>query len=130
VHGIAGPLGGMINAPHGAVCARLLPEVTAANVSGLGRISPHHHFTERFRELARILTGRPEADTREGIRWLQHATRELDIPPLTQWGLKEEDVSDLVLHAQRASSMRGNPVKLDRPTLETVIRQAMQEGEH
>ncbi len=32
VHGIAGPLGGMFTAPHGATCAALLPHVMAVNV--------------------------------------------------------------------------------------------------
>lgn len=128
VHGIAGPLGGMIDAPHGAVCARLLPVVTHANITALHQKSSKSPTMGRFREIARVLTGRPEADTRDGIRWLKAAARELDIPPLARWGLKEEDVTELVGHAQRASSMRSNPVKLDRPTLETVVRQAMQEG--
>lgn len=34
-HGIAGPLGGMIDAPHGAVCGALLPSVTAANITAI-----------------------------------------------------------------------------------------------
>src|SRR5688572_8867606 len=32
VHGFAGPIGGMFTAPHGAVCARLLPEVVERNI--------------------------------------------------------------------------------------------------
>ena len=32
VHGFAGPLGGMLGAPHGALCARLLPGVITANI--------------------------------------------------------------------------------------------------
>ena len=35
VHGFAGPLGGMFPAPHGAVCAGLLPHVMEANVRAL-----------------------------------------------------------------------------------------------
>jgi alcohol dehydrogenase class IV len=35
VHGFAGPIGGMFPAPHGAVCARLLPPVMAINVRAL-----------------------------------------------------------------------------------------------
>lgn len=129
VHGIAGPLGGMIDAPHGAVCARLLPVVAGANVTALHQKSPHSPTMERFREIARVLTGQPEADIHEGIDWLQAAARELDIPPLIQWGLKEADVTELVDHAQRASSMRGNPVKLDRATVTSIIHEAMQQEE-
>ena len=35
VHGFAGPLGGMLHAPHGALCARLLPFVMEANLKAL-----------------------------------------------------------------------------------------------
>ena len=34
-HGFAAPIGGMFNAPHGAVCAALLPHVMAANIRAL-----------------------------------------------------------------------------------------------
>jgi alcohol dehydrogenase class IV len=32
VHGLAGPLGGVLSAPHGAICARLLPFVMETNL--------------------------------------------------------------------------------------------------
>lgn len=35
VHGFAGPLGGMLNAPHGAICAKLLPLVMEVNIKVL-----------------------------------------------------------------------------------------------
>ena len=35
VHGFAGPIGGNFPAPHGAVCAALLPHVMAANIRAL-----------------------------------------------------------------------------------------------
>ncbi len=58
-----------------------------------------------------------------------HVTvRELHIPPLTRWGLKAENVTELAEHALRASSMRGNPVPLKRRTLEAIICKAMQEA--
>ena len=41
VHGFAGVLGGMYDAPHGGVCAALLPPVMAANITALReRVSP------------------------------------------------------------------------------------------
>src|SRR5512135_311783 len=40
VHGFAAPAGGMFSAPHGAVCAALLPRVMEANVRALETRSP------------------------------------------------------------------------------------------
>ena len=40
VHGFAGPIGGRFPAPHGAVCAALLPHVMAANIRALRQRAP------------------------------------------------------------------------------------------
>ena len=48
VHGYASVLGGMFEtAPHGAICAALLPHVMRKNVQKLGIVSPYSsiHFT-------------------------------------------------------------------------------------
>ena len=42
VHGFAGTIGGMFDAPHGAICAALLPHVMAGNLRALAsRGAPH-----------------------------------------------------------------------------------------
>ena len=127
VHGIAGPLGGMIGAPHGAVCACLLPVVFAANFEIMNRASQDNRHLERFQEVARMLTGHGQATAQDGITWLQATARELRIPPLARWGLSATDIPELAGHALRASSMRGNPVPLGQQDIENVIRLAMRE---
>ena len=122
VHGIAGPLGGMVDAPHGAVCACLLPVVSAANIEALEADSPH---LERYKEAARLLTGHRHATPENGVEWQTATAMELQIPPLSHWGLTDADVSELAGHARRASSMKGNPVVLGEETLEAIIRQAL-----
>ena len=42
VHGLAGVLGGVTGAAHGAICAALLEPVTAANISALIERAPGH----------------------------------------------------------------------------------------
>ena len=126
VHGIAGPLGGMCNAPHGAVCARLLPLVVQANVNALQTSQPDAPHLGRYREVARILTGVPTANAADGIVWLRRMVQALQIPSLDQWGLKYKDVEPLAHQAQRASSMRGNPIPLKADTLVNIITNAME----
>jgi len=51
--------------------------------------------------------------------------RELNIPLLSHWGLTPAEKTDLAASALRASSMRGNPVGLDRQALEDIISKAL-----
>ena len=51
VHGLAGPIGGMFPAPHGAVCAALLPHVMAANSTALERAG-HRDTLARYGRVA------------------------------------------------------------------------------
>ncbi|MEZ4609851.1 MAG: iron-containing alcohol dehydrogenase [Caldilineaceae bacterium] len=69
VHGFAGPLGGMVDAPHGALCARLLPLVMAANVAALKTRDSASPALTRYDEAARIPDRRPRrtASRRRGV---------------------------------------------------------------
>jgi alcohol dehydrogenase class IV len=55
VHGLAGPLGGMIDAPHGTICAALLPHVMAVNLKALRKRQPQSPALLRMAELGRIM---------------------------------------------------------------------------
>ena len=57
VHGFAGPIGGMFPAPHGAVCAALLPHVMTANIRALRQRAPGSEALRRYDKVARLLTG-------------------------------------------------------------------------
>ena len=70
VHGIAGPLGGMFDAPHGAVCAALLPQVMVVNIRALRERQPDSEALERYVEVAQILTGNPDASADDGTAWV------------------------------------------------------------
>jgi alcohol dehydrogenase class IV len=129
VHGIAGPLGGMAAAPHGALCARLLPLVTAANIEALESGPEATPYLQRFQQAAVLLTGQAGAETRDLVRWLDRLCAELKIPPLDHWGLQADQVPALAVQALKSSSMRGNPVSLDIETLEGIIVQALNEDD-
>ena len=109
VHGFAAPLGGMFDAPHGIICARLLPIVMDVNIRALSARSSGSQALARYGEIARILTGNPGADARQGIAWVEEACAAMHIPPLSTIGLSEEHIPSLVEKAMRASSMKGIP---------------------
>lgn len=121
VHGFAGPLGGMIPAPHGALCARLLPFVVEANIKALKIDSP---ALSRYQEIAQIFVS-PQATTEDLIAYLAQLIIDLEIPPLSHWGLSEHHIPDVVSKAKNASSMKGNPVVLSESELSEVLKKAL-----
>ena len=125
VHGFAGPIGGMFPAPHGAVCACLLPLVVERNVAALRQRAPHSPVLARYAEVAAILTGRPSAPPEDAAPWLRELVSELSIPSLAQYGLSERDIPVLVEKAQRASSMQGNPIVLGADELAATLAAAL-----
>jgi alcohol dehydrogenase class IV len=125
VHGFAGPIGGMFSAPHGAVCAALLPHVMAANVNALRQRRPDAPALARFEEVARMVTGRPDATADDAVAWTRRLCDELVVPPLRAYGLGLGDVPVLVEKAQAASSMKANPLPLTPEELSGILNSAM-----
>jgi alcohol dehydrogenase class IV len=124
VHGFAGPIGGQFPAPHGAVCARLLPIVMDVNVRALQARLPHSPILERYEVVARTLTADPGATIAQGVAWLEHTCERLAIPTLSSYGLRPEHHADLIEKARRASSMQGNPLPLETRELQEILERA------
>lgn len=125
VHGLASPLGGLLAAPHGAICARLLPLVMDANVRGLQARAPDSPALARYDEVARLLTGNANTNALDGARWVGDLCADLSIPPLSRFGLSEADIPTVVAQAQRASSTKGNSLPLTDQELSGILAQAL-----
>src|SRR5204863_2286599 len=89
VHGFAAAIGGMFDAPHGAVCAALLPEVMEAN----------RKASKRYEEIV-------------SAAWVRDLRDHLQIPKLRAYGITENDIPSICERAAAASSMKPNPVVL------------------
>jgi len=125
VHGFSGPLGGLLSAPHGAICARLLPIVMQVNLNTLLSRNPSSNILERFEEIAILLTGNPSAKPEDGINWLHSICQRLKIKPLGEYGLTPHDFSIIIEQAAVASSMKGNPVSLKFDEMYEILNQAL-----
>jgi alcohol dehydrogenase class IV len=125
VHGFAGPIGGRFPAPHGAVCARLLPLVVERNILALRARAPAHPSLERYADVAKILTGSASADALDAVRWLHELVDELAVPRLGEYGLTSADAPELVARAQASSSMQGNPLPLTPEELTRTLEAAL-----
>ena len=125
VHGFAGPIGGRFPAPHGAVCARLLPLVVERNIRALRARDPDGPALSRYTEVARILTGNAQAQADDAAPWLAALVDELRVPALRHYGLSAAAIPELVENAQRSSSMKGNPIVLTPDELTQTLEAAL-----
>jgi alcohol dehydrogenase class IV len=125
VHGFAGPVGGLFPAPHGMICARLLPFVVKANVRALQTREPDSPVLTRYNEVAQLLTGRSTAKAIDAIQWLHQLCTDLSVAPLSRFGFTTNDIPTIVAQAQKASSMKGNPIVLTEEELQKILSQAV-----
>lgn len=125
VHGFAGPIGGMFHAPHGAICAALLAPVTEMNIKVLKEKHPQHPAINRYREISKWITGKDQGDEKLLVDTLREVTRQLNILPLSAYDIDAKDIPLIVEKSQVASSMKGNPIVLDKEALAEIIQSAL-----
>lgn len=124
IHGFAAPLGGLLHAPHGALCAALLPATLRINHRALTARESDSPVLNRLDELGVLLTGKASARAIDAIAWCETVTKELGIAGLRSFGLTREQLGDVVLRAKRASSMQGNPIVLTDEELTEILEQS------
>ena len=121
VHAFAGPIGGMFGAPHGALCARLLPVILDTNLKALRQRAPESPLLARFAEIARLLTGDPAAGAEAGPLWLKELCAAFKIAPLSAYGVSASDFGAIAAQAKNANSMKGNPIQLTDDELAGIL---------
>jgi alcohol dehydrogenase class IV len=125
VHGIAAAIGARLAAPHGAVCAAVLAATMEVNLWALSHRAPEHPVLLRMGEVAALLTCQSHANPEDAIAWLQELTAALSIPGLASYGLDEAEVPAVVTAAQKASSMRGNPIELTDAEVSEIMTRSL-----
>jgi alcohol dehydrogenase class IV len=120
VHGFAAPIGGMFSAPHGAVCAALLPHVWRANLKA---IQPQQKG--KFDRVAQGLLGDASARAEQVQDWIEGLCLRLRIRPLAALGVSASDVTEIARRAAQASSMKANPVNHGPAALEAILMKAL-----
>ena len=124
VHAFAAAIGGKWNAPHGAICAAVLPHAIEANIEALRARAPQSPALGRYGEIARLITRQPHAIADDAAGWVLELTKRLEIPPLETYGIVESDTDDICAKAARSSSMKGNPVALTHEELRQIASAA------
>ncbi len=104
VHGLVSIIGGMIKAPHGALCGALLPHVLRMHAAR------HDESTltgNRMAEIMGWLSG--TFGKGDGIGALEDFIHQSGLPRLSKLGLSPEDHSEVGRHARTASSTKTDP---------------------
>ena len=135
VHGFAAVLGGMYEyAPHGAICAALMPHVFRKNVEKLSILAIentndeiYNVRLERFSDVAKIVTGNSNATAIQGALWLESLVRDLNVPSISVLceGFKTEHIQEIIEGTAVASSTKGNPVTLSFEELKEILIKAI-----
>jgi alcohol dehydrogenase class IV len=125
VHAFAAPIGGQWAAPHGAICAAVLPHAMEMNVEALRRRAPGSVALRRFDEIARLLTRQPHAIADDAVLWIGDLCDRLAIPPLRAYGITAADLESVAEKAAVTSSMKGNPIELTRHELIEIAQRAL-----
>jgi alcohol dehydrogenase class IV len=107
VHGLAGPLGGVSGAPHGLLCARLVPLVTRVTLHALRARMPESPALPKYDDAL--------AD------WLDELIRLSALPTLDAVGVTPAQSKTIIPSALRASSMKTHPLALTEQELQTIL---------
>jgi alcohol dehydrogenase class IV len=125
VHGFAGVIGGMFQAPHGAVCARLLPFTMRMNYHAIQSRMPDTVLLGRFDEIAQMLTGDSHASAVDGIDWIEDTCDYFEIPPLSTYGFSHADLQEVFERSSQASSMKANPIQLTQAEMVEILERSL-----
>lgn len=124
VHGLASPLGAFHPLPHGIVCGTLVAVATEINIRAMQDRDPTNPALEKYAHAAEVLCGRSFQDHEAAwsalIRLLEHWTRQMELPRLSRYGLREADIGRVVAHS-RGSSMKTNPILLEDGEIASIL---------
>ncbi len=122
VHGLAGVVGGLSGAPHGAICGVLLPHVLQANADS-PEISPR--TASRLAEVQGWVGDALGVEPGGAFASLADWSRHHGLPGLGDMGVRASDHGKIASDAGLSSSMKGNPVRLSVETLAGILGAAV-----
>lgn len=120
VHGLAGPLGGLCNVPHGAICGALLPFALQMNQQQVSNNDLSQRIEQLLNWLAQGFTVSPDRACEALRQW----SRKAGLPSLQQLGVPFAALQCAAHAAAESSSMKANPVLLTHQQLLTILQQA------
>jgi alcohol dehydrogenase class IV len=114
VHGLAHPIGGKYNIPHGLTCAVLLPVVLEFNKPAL-----YSNCEDKYSRLCNILMADP-------VDFSRQLLSEMKLPAdFKKYKIPHEDVQSLAEQSLNSGSTRANPRECTLPDMIQMIEQVV-----
>jgi len=121
VHGFASPLGGFYHIPHGVACGSLMAPVFASTIDNLLE-QPDHPAMKKLIIISKVFA---DFKYKQELEYLQafkekliHISSLLEIPLLSDYGLKKEGVQKVVEH----TSHKFHPVILTKTQMADALK--------
>ena len=128
VHGLASPLGAFFPIPHGVVCGTLVAAATRTNIRALRNREPGSPALQKYAEAGILLSGRmfnSESAAQDGlVELLEDWTDRLELPRLGAFGMRDDDIEQVVANC-RGGSMQTNPLVLEDRELASLLQQRL-----
>jgi alcohol dehydrogenase class IV len=125
VHGLASPIGGNFDIPHGVVCGTLLSEATKMNIKRLHQNkSIGRKALKKYAQVGALIMGKNIVEDDEIDEYCSILTNSLDkwtdqlkIDRLGKYGINLEDVDKII----GKTGIKNNPVNLKKEDLREII---------
>lgn len=125
IHGLASPIGGLFDIPHGLVCGTLLAEATKKNISKLKQQGMKGKSgLRKYAEIGALLEDEKRVDREKIhdhcsflIQTLEKWTNELKLDKLSKFGIKTEDLDTIIAQ----TGLKNNPVSLSKDNIKNIL---------
>ena len=128
IHGLAPALGSRFSIPHGVVCGTLMGagnEITLMKLNELAQADLNYQpFLNKYNRLGRLISSRRSKGQHEAGGFIEEIQRIIDLlelPRLSDFGAKQEELIDLI----DAASNKNNPVQLSRADIQEILLQRL-----
>jgi alcohol dehydrogenase class IV len=72
-----------------------------------------------------MVTGEANATAHDGVEWIRELCAQLEVPPLSAFGITPSDFDEIIAKSKPASSMKGNPIPLSDQELHHILTAAL-----
>ncbi|TXT58600.1 MAG: Iron-containing alcohol dehydrogenase [Promethearchaeota archaeon] len=127
IHGMAGPIGGLFEIPHGVVCGTLLAEATKMNLEELKKKNSKEAkaHLKKHADIGALLANQRYDQESEVNKYcdmlidkLEKWTRVLEIKRLSAYGITENDFDKII----EKSGLKNNPVYLSDKEMKKILK--------